>query len=169
MHIAIIISVVFSILFLFIFKFIHHENKTERESERLSFFGVIFVACMIALIPSVVIVLILFALFGSTISVNLLFSLGISNNQLIIFGVCLFAYLFSIDSVIAIIIKYLIGKSYFYLLIIMLTRVFAFYMIGLLIGLDENTSFIISAGVASIIFIIEVLYRLSRKKEKTSQ
>ncbi|WHX24514.1 hypothetical protein QNH47_09910 [Virgibacillus halodenitrificans] len=66
------------------------------------------------------------------------------------------------------IVKYLVGKTSFDHAIILLTRVGAFYFIGLLIGLDQTNSIVVGGGVALIILVLELLFKLreNNRKEK---
>lgn|SRR5690625_1444376 len=167
MNLMISIIIVFIISFLLIFKLVYSDNKEQPKEEKLNFLGVIFVTCLLAIIPTVVIALFLLVLLGSTSTVNMLFSLHLSTNQLIILAIFLLIYLFSIDSIIEIIVKHIVGKNIFYFVILLLIRMLASYALCLLIGLKEKNSFIIATGVAVIIFLLETLYFLyERGKEE---
>lgn len=168
MKIIIPLIVVFIILFLLIFKWIYSDNKNELEEKKANLFHVIGTAFVLALAPTVAIALVLLALFGSTTIVNTLFSLHITTNQLMLLSISLFIYLYSIDSIIAVAVEHTIGKNIFHPIALLLIRILAFYMIGLVFGLNQTSSFIIAAGVAFIIFFIEVFEVLHQTNEKTS-
>jgi|SRR5690625_2423371 len=168
MGVVISLIVVFIISFLLIFKLVYSGNKEESESDKLNFPSVVFVGCLLALLPTAAIAFIIFVLLGSTSAVNVIFSLEISRNQLIILAISLFIYLFSIDSIIEIIVEYIVGKNNtFYFSILLLIRIVAFYLIGFFIGLSQSNSFTMAVGITVIIFLIEVFYHLREKnKEK---
>lgn len=162
------ITTIFIISFLLLFIFIYKGNKKESETEKISFFLVIVVAGLLALAPTIVITIILFVLLGSTTAINMLFTLQIDMKQLILLAVFLLIYLFSIDSIIESIIKYIVRVNIFYFIILLFIRILAIYIIGLALGLDQTTSFIIASGVSLIVLILEVLYHLSEKNKETS-
>ncbi len=165
MGIIITLSIVFFISFMLIFKLVYSGNKEESEKEKLGFFGVIFVVFLLALLPTAAIAFFLFVLLGSTNAINTLFSLQIGTKQVIFLAISLFVYLFSIDSIIEIVVKHIVGQRVFYFFIMMLIRILASYTIGLFIGLNQNNSLIIAAGVSFIIFLFEVLYFMKTKQK----
>lgn len=114
MKIVISIMSVFMISFLLISTFVYKNNKKEPEEKRGGLLLVIVTAFFLALAPTVVIALILFVLLGSVATVNMLFLLQISTKQLILISISLLVYLFSIDSMIEIAIKHILGKNIFY-------------------------------------------------------
>lgn len=163
MKIVIALIVVFAISFLLLLKFIYSDNKKEAEAEKTTIFYVILTAFVLALAPTAVIALILFALLGSTVSVNMLFALHISTKQLILLAISLLVYLFSIDSIIEVIVKHIVGKNILYFIIVLLIRLLVFYAIGLAFGLEQTSSFTIATGVAIIILLFEILYLASER------
>lgn len=165
MGIIISLAVVFFISFMLIFKLVYSGNKDEPENEKLSFFGVIFVVFSLALLPTGAVAVVLFVLVGSTNAINILFSLQISTNQVIFLAIAIFIYLFSIDFIVEIVMKYIVGQRLVYFFVIMLIRILAFYAIGLFIGVNQNNSLIIAVGVSIIIFLFEVLYFLKTKQK----
>ena len=165
MGIIITLSIVFFISFMLIFKLVYSGNKEESEKEKLGFFGVIFVVFLLALLPTATIAFFLFVLLGSTNAINTLFSLQISTKQVVFLAISLLVYLFSIDSIIEIVVKHIVGQRVFYFFIMMLIRILASYAIGLFIGLNQNNSLIIAAGVSLIIFLFEVLYFLKTNQK----
>lgn len=166
MKVVISIIIIYIASFLLFFKLIYNSEKKELEMKKANLFDVIIAALALALIPTVVITLIIFVLLGSTNVVNFLFSLNISMNKLIIMAISLCVYLLSIDGIIEIAVKLIVGENIFCFIIMSLIHILAFYMIGLVIGLSQLNSFIIASGVALIIFIFEVLYdKMENSKE----
>ncbi|WP_416147608.1 hypothetical protein ACM26V_15375 [Salipaludibacillus sp. HK11] len=159
-----IISTVYGISFLPIAAFIYTQNKKESEKEKMGLFLLLFVAGLIALAPTAVIAVFLFALLGSANVLDTLFSLGFSRNQLITLTIFILVYLFTIDSVIEKLVEYITGKNKITFFLVLLSRIFAFHMIGLIIGVQQANSFIIAVGVALIIMLLEILY-LYREKQ----
>lgn len=163
MKIFISLLVVFIISFLLLFKLVYSGNKEEPEDEKLNFFLVILVSFLLALLPTAAIGLILFVVLGSANTVNMIFSLNISLNQLIVLAISFMIYLFTIDSILEIAVKHILGKNIFYYSVILLIRIGVFYMIGELVGLTQTVSVTFSTGVAFIILLIEILYNLREK------
>lgn len=163
MKIVIALVVVFTISFMLLFKLVYSGNKQEPEDEKINLFLVIFVAFLLALFPTVAIALVLFVLLGSTSAVNMAFSLNISTNQLIMFAIALLVYLFSIDSIIELIVKHILGKNILYYAALLLIRIGAVHTIGTFMGLNQTISITIATGVAFIIFLIEILNHLKEK------
>ena len=164
--IVITLIVVFIISILLIFKLVYSENRQESKEEKISFFMVIFISLAFSLIITGTIGLSIFALLGSTNIVNIIFSLNISTNQLIILAISFFVYLFILDDIIEFIVEYIIGKNIFYAIVLALIRIGIFYVIGNTVGLNQTVSITIATGVTFITLLIEVLFRLREKKTK---
>ena|SRR5699024_510374 len=165
MKIFISLLIVFIISFLLLFKLVYNGNKEESENEKLNFFLVILVSFVLALLPTSAIGLILFVVLGSANTVNMVFSLNISLNQLIVLAISFLVYLFTVDSIVEIAVKHILGKNIFYYSVILLIRIGVFYMIGELVGLTLTVSITFSVGVAFIILLIETSYILRQKRK----
>lgn len=168
MKIFISLLVIFIISFLLLFKLVYTGNKEESQDEKLNFFLVVLVSFLLALLPTTAIGIILFVILGSANTVNMLFSLHISLNQLVVLAISFLVYLFTIDSIVEIVVKHIVGKNIFYYSVILFTRIGIFYIIGNLVGLIHRVNVIFSTGVALIILLIEVLYNL-REKHKSEE
>lgn len=151
-----------------LFKLVYNGNKEESEEEKLNFVLVILVSILLALLPTAAIGLILFVVLGSANTVNMVFSLNISLNQLIVLAISFLVYLFTVDSIVEIAVKHILGKNIFYYSVILLIRIGVFYMIGELVGLTQTVSVTFSTGMAFIILLIEILYNL-REKHKSEE
>src|SRR5699024_2838585 len=91
--------------------------KKRNKIKKGSIFAAITTAIILALAPTIIIFIILFAIFGTTILTNNVFSLDINVSQLMIFTLSLFVYLYTIDCIIAVLIKHILGiESIFYYL-----------------------------------------------------
>ena len=168
MKIFISLLVVFIISFLLLFKLVYNGNKEESEEEKLNFVLVILVSILLALLPTAAIGLILFIVLGSANTVNMVFSLNISLNQLIVLAISFLVYLFTVDSIVEIAVKHILGQNTFYYSVILLIRIGVFYMIGELVDLTQTVSVTFSTGMAFIILLIEILYNL-REKHKSEE
>src|SRR5699024_3665577 len=168
MKIFISLLVVFIISFLLLFKLVYNGNKEESEEEKLNFVLVILVSILLALLPTAAIGLILFIVLGSANTVNMVFSLNISLNLLIVLSFSLLVYLFTVDSIVEIAVKHILGQNTFYYSVILLIRIGVFYMIGELVDLTQTVSVTFSTGMAFIILLIEILYNL-REKHKSEE
>ena len=107
MKIVIALIVVFIISFLLLCKFIYRENKQEPEEEQGGLFMVVFVSIFFSLIITGTIGLFIFALLGSTNLVNIIFSLNMNTNQLMIVAISFSIYLFILDDMIGFIVEYI--------------------------------------------------------------
>jgi len=163
MKIFISLLVVFIISFLLLFKLVYSGNREESEDEKLIFLLVILVSFLLALLPTATIGLILFVVLGSVSTVNMFFSLNISLNQLIVLAISFLVYLFTIDSIVEVVVKHILGKNFVYYSVILLIRIGVFNMIGELVGLTQTVSVTFSTGMAFIILIIEITYNLKEK------
>ena len=168
MKIFISLLVVFIISLLLLFKLVYSGNKEESQDEKLNFFLVVLVSFLLALLPTAAIGIILFVILGSANTVNMLFSLHISLNQLVVLAISFLVYLFTIDSIVEIVVKHIVGKNIFYYSVILFTRIGIFYIIGNLVGLIHRVNVTFSTGVALIILLIKVLYNL-REKHKSEE
>jgi len=166
MLIGIILFLTFSLSFLLLFILVYHGNKTEPENEKQGLIGVIFVAALLALLPTAVIALFLFILLGSANIVSTVFSLQISGKQLIILAVSLLIYLFTVDSIIEMILKQLLSKPVQLHILMLLVRIFAFHWIGQTIGIPQQSSFILAAGLAFVIFAAETALSFKERKKE---
>ena len=166
--IVITLIVVFIISILLIFKLFYSENRQESKEEKMSFFMVLFLSLAFSLLITGTLGLSIFALIGSTNMVNIIFSLGISTNQLMILAISFFVYLFILDDIIEIIVEHIVGKNIFYSIVLVLTRIGIFYVIGNIVGLTQTVSITIAIGVTFITFLIEVLFRLRERKKQNN-
>lgn len=165
-----VVMVIYMMSHVLLFMFVYNENKKEHEEEKLSLFGLFLVSFMLSLIVTTVITFFLFIVLGSTTTVNMLFSLNISTNQLILLTVIFFIYLFTIDNIIEIFVKYIVNYLIIDLIIICLIRIFTFYLIALLVNVDQLKSFLFAIGVSLILLTIEILSNLTEKEsEKISK
>ncbi|AIF42871.1 hypothetical protein X953_06280 [Virgibacillus sp. SK37] len=158
--------ILYTVTFLLMFIFIYRSNKNETGEEHMGLVMVTVVSALLALAPTALFAIILFALVGSANVVDRVFSLHVNITDIIFFSIGVLVYLFTIDSIIEAIVKYLVGKNGFDHAIVLLTRVGAFYFIGLFIGLDQTSSFVIGGGVATIILVLELLFKLRKNKQK---
>lgn len=84
-----------------------------------------------------------------------------------IFTLSLFVYLYTIDSIIAVLIKHILGiESIFNYIILLFVRILFFYFIGLLVGLNQLNNFIIAVIIAFLIFLFEFFKFLNTAKEE---
>src|SRR5690625_1044512 len=89
MKIILALAIVYIISFILLLKLVYSGNKKEPLADQLGIFLIIFVAGALALAPTVAIGIILFVILSSTSLVDMIFSLNISINQLIILAISL--------------------------------------------------------------------------------
>lgn len=166
MKVVVSLVVIFIISFLLLLKLVYSGNKQESGENKMGPILIVFVVTILALLPTAAMGLVLFALIGSTNTVNMIFSLNLSMKQLIILAVSFLVYLFTIDSIIEMVVKHILGKGMFYYSAVLLIRIGAFYVIGEVVDLNQKVSLTIAIGVAIIILLIELLYNLREKHKK---
>jgi hypothetical protein len=165
MSIAITLIVIFILSFLLIFKLVFRENKQESDDEKMSLWMTLFITILFSLLITVGIGLMLFVLLGTTNTVNMIFSLDLSVDELMTLAISIFVYLFTIDSVIEIILKYVMGKNIVYYCLLLFVRIGIFYVIGIIIGISQSANLAAATGVALIVLLIEFLYNLREKNK----
>lgn len=156
------VVVIYVISFVLIFGFIFRDNKKESKEEKISFTLVVVVSILLALAPTIGLGVILFAILGSANLIDMVFSLDMDINQLVILAISLLVYLFTLDSIVEKVVEYLVGKKIMYQAVMILSRIFAFYWIGLIIGFSQSEVFITAVGIATLITIIEILYSIRK-------
>ena len=156
MKIVIFLSIIFIPIFILLFWFIHHENKKEKEKDSL--LTLIIVATLFSVILTVVFVFFLFLIIGSTSVIDTLFSLNINTNQLITIGISFLIYWLTVDNIIEKFFEYLLGENIYAILSLALARMAAFYIIGIILNLNDTINMTISIGVSLILLVIEMLF-----------
>src|SRR5699024_8657529 len=150
MLIAISLVIIYILSFALIFLFIYTSNKKEDEAERGGLGIIMITSAILSLAPAVVIASFLFIVFGSANMVDILFSLDVQTNQLIIMSISLFIYLMTFDNLIDAIVKHILGENITKFIVMAFLRIFAFYFIGALISVGHDTNIMISTGVSVI-------------------
>ena len=156
MKIVIFSSVIFIPIFILLFWFIHHENKKEKEKDSL--LTIIIVATLFSVILTVVFVFFLFLIMGSTTVIDTLFSLHINTNQLITIGISFLIYWLTVDNIIEKFFEYLFGENIYAIFSLAVARMAAFYIIGIILNLNDTINMTISIGVSLILLVIEMLF-----------
>lgn len=163
MKIILALAIVYIISFILLLKLVYSGNKKEPSADQLGIFLIIFVAGALALAPTVAIGIILFVILGSTSLVDMIFSLNISINQLIILAISLLVYLFTLDHMIDTILRYTLGENIIYHSAKCIIRIGAFYLIGEIIAIRQTVNMTMAVGTAIIILAIEALHHLTEK------
>lgn len=164
MKLSIFLIGLFVLLFSLWFAFAYHENKKEKNKDSL--WMLIVVAILLAIIVMILLVFFLFVVIGSVSTVDLIFSLNIHTEQLFIIGVAFLIYFITIDFVLEVVFEGIFGKNMYQLTALALTRVAAFYYIGIFIHSNRNIIFTVAVGISVIFTLLDALYLLY-KREKT--
>ena len=159
---SIFLSLIFILSFLLLFWFIHHENK--KEGKKDSLLTLLVVAILFSVMITLVFALFLFLFMGSTKVIDTIFSLNINTNQLIVVGISFLIYWITIDNISEKLFEYLLGKTIYAILSLAFSRVASFYIIGIVIKLDEVINMTISIGVSVIFLVIDMLYFFKNNK-----
>ncbi|API92611.1 MULTISPECIES: hypothetical protein [Virgibacillus] len=160
--------IIFVLLFSVLFGWMLISEKKEDKLNRSSILGLTIAAFFLALLITLVLGLGLFTLFGSIKMTNTLFDLELNMKQVGFVFIAYLIFLSTVDNVIDFLVKHIIGENLFYPIFLSLIRTFILHMIGLIIGIQQTSSFIIAGVVSFIIFLIET-YAILRKgaKEET--
>ncbi|KZE38705.1 hypothetical protein AV656_07320 [Bhargavaea cecembensis] len=151
-----------------IFSFIRGSERQEPEGQGKGAGIIAITSVLLALPVAGMMGGILFALAGSVQVVGWLFNLEMSPGKVGVFVIAVLVYLFTIDSLVELFLKSVMGKSLTGKLVLLFTRVLAFYGIGLLVGAQEQTALPVAAGLAVMLLVIETLFRLLKKSGKGS-
>src|SRR5690606_2838382 len=163
MSIIVTLLVIYIISILLIFTFIYSKNTLEAEGEKISNRKVVFLSAAFSLIITAFIGLVVFAIVGSTSIVNIIFSLEISMNQLVILAISYLIYIVTLDHLVEFTLKYIVGRQLYYEIVLFLMRIMIYYIIGYVVGLNETESIIIAVGVSLIAIIVKVLFHMRSK------
>ncbi|MBU9711926.1 hypothetical protein [Evansella tamaricis] len=168
LELMILVLTVFVISFCLMFLWIYKGEKKDLAEKKANIFHVSVTALLLAVIPTAFVGLSLLVLLGTTNTVNLIFTLHLSKNQLLILSICFFVYLFVLDNILERLANHIFGEGAFLYTILTLIRIGVFNLIGKLIGLDQTVSITIAAGVSTIILILEIFYRYRMNKSDTT-
>ena len=161
MGILLFLLVFFVFFFLLLFWFFQHENK--KEEKKSSFLVLLKMSIFFSLILTLVVAFFLFLIIGSTSVIDRVFSLDITNKQLVVIGITYFLYCFTLDNFFEFLFEYIFGKNMYALGSLTLSRIAAFYIIGILIDLNNDINTVISIGL-SLIFLVVNLIDLDKIK-----
>lgn len=141
----------------------YRSNKQEKEKK--SVLILMLGAGLFSLLFTLLLAFFLLIMMGSTVVIDSLFTLNISTNQLIKIAISYVIYWLTLDTLFEKLCEYVLGKNYYARVMIALSRIVIFYIIGSLIGLTARINFTLSIGVALIFLIIDALYLLRKNKK----
>ncbi|MFL0507177.1 hypothetical protein ACH0B5_15665 [Ureibacillus sp. 179-F W5.1 NHS] len=162
MKITIFLLFIYILSFIILFLFLNKENKKEESKDSIPM--VIYSSILFAFIITIAIAFFLFLLIGSTSVIDTLFSLNIATNQLIVIGISFLVYWLTLDSIFEKVFEFFMGETLYTAFSLAITRVAAFYIIGVLMRLDEHIDLTISIGVSVILLIIDGLFIIKGDK-----
>lgn len=156
----------FAIIFFILFFLMKRIEQKESSQETVKLFPLIGGSFLLSFVITAALSFILFGLLGSASVLNLLFSLKISNNQILLLVIFLFVYLFTLDELIEWSVKAIVSKNLVHTFVMFLTRIFCFYLIGAVLQMKQTANIIISVGIALMIFMYE-LYLANKKMDES--
>ncbi|SFP64403.1 hypothetical protein [Salibacterium halotolerans] len=163
MPIITLLAVVYALFFLFVTILIVSSKEEEKRSKR-KIISTLAIACVLAIFPTAVLALFLFAMLGSSVFIQHLFSLDVSFQQILTVTVCLFIYWYTVDSIIEKIVQHVMGPAMLHHVVVLLTRIFAFHTIGAITGLNQTSSLLIAAVVSLFLLLIELVFADKEQK-----
>ena len=156
MNIFVVLIIIFILSFLGIYWLVRTvDNKNESKDSVLTLLSVTFV---FSILSTLFFAFVLFVIIGSTSVVNKVFSLSLTTNQLVTIGISIFIYSLTLDNVLEKVFEYLFNKSMLAIVVLTLSRIVSFYIIGFLLKLNETTNITISVGVSLILLVVDGLY-----------
>lgn len=166
LRILILFAVLFIPFAIGFYWFVTYMSKKEGEEEK----GYIkmIVACGLSLIVTVVVMLFVFAFFGSVTIAKGILGFQIDVNTLFYIIIIVVAYAFILDDVIAVIVRYLFRTTLFALAAMAIIRFILFYTIGILFDLPQQTNRIL-AIVLLLLFLAMDIYEVTDKKKKDKE
>jgi len=151
-----VLIIIFILSFLGIYWLVRTvDNKNESKDSVLTLLSVTFV---FSILSTLFFAFVLFVIIGSTSVVNKVFSLSLTTNQLVTIGISIFIYSLTLDNVLEKVFEYLFNKSMLAIVVLTLSRIVSFYIIGFLLKLNETTNITISVGVSLILLVVDGLY-----------
>jgi len=162
LKISIFLSVIFIISFLLLFWFVRHKN--EKEENKDSLITLVIVSVIFSVIITAVFAFFLFVIIGSTSVIDKMFSLNLTTDQLLLIGISFLIYWLTIDNIFEKLFEYMLGESIFAVLFLALSSVVSFYIIGIIIKLNEPVNMAVSIGVPLIVLVIDTLYYFKNNK-----
>lgn len=122
-------------------------------------------ACFFSIIVTIVIMLFVFAFFGSVTIAKSLLGFEMDGSTLFYMILVVVAYAFILDDVLALIAKYLFRTSMFSLAAMAIIRFILFYIIGIFFDLSQQTNTML-AVILLCLFLVMDIYDLRDKKRK---
>ncbi|MFF5996046.1 hypothetical protein AAGS61_15035 [Lysinibacillus sp. KU-BSD001] len=162
LKISIFLAAIFIISFLLLFWFVRHENKKEEKKDSLITLAI--VSAIFSVIITSVFAFFLFIIIGSTSVIDKIFSLNLTTNQLLLIGISFLIYWLTIDNIFEKLFEYMLGENVFSILLLAFSRVMPFYIIGILLKLNEFINMTVSVGVPLILLVIDTLYYFKNNK-----
>lgn len=164
MKIAIFLTVIFILTLMVLSTFFYHTKKKQTKKDNI--LVLMITAVLFSLLITMVIALLLLIVIGSASAVDIVFSLNISRDQLVIIGIAFLIYLLTLDHLIEKILEFFYGKNLLQTTALAFTRIAIFYVIGILIHISQEMIWTISIGVSVILWLLDVLYDAHKGKEK---
>lgn len=161
LKIAFVLFVIFTLIFIFLFTYFYKVNKKEEKKDHV--ITLVMVAILFSLMITFIIALFLFLIIGSTNVIDKLFSLGIDRNQIIIIAIFIMVYLMTIDNFFEMVFEYILSVKIYALFSVATSRVAAFYIIGIIMNLNNTINLTVSIGISFILFLIDALFYLRKK------
>lgn len=152
---SMIISVISVFVLSFLILFIWMYKNEQHGDKEFKIHHLLIAAVFLALVPTLLLALILFTFFGSTTIINSLFGFDISKGSLILISISFVVYTFTLDTLIAMVLEVIIGDNILTRVALFLSRVYAFYAIGMTFGLVQTGSFVIAIVIAILMFAFD--------------
>src|SRR5690606_17379214 len=162
LKIAMFLAVIFLLLFIALLWFFRRENKKEDDKDNMAV--LIGVSILFSLIITLAIGFLLLLIVGSITALNTVFSLNISVNQMILIAVSFLIYWFTLDYIFEATFEHIFGENWIAVFSLTLSRIAAFYIIGILFHLNEPINLVVAVGVPLIIVVLDILSLLKTKK-----
>ncbi|MEI5907860.1 hypothetical protein WAK64_12425 [Bacillus spongiae] len=155
-----IITFLLSSCFFFMFIFI---NEKKEAKDKLDIPGILTASLFISLVPTLLILVLLLLMTGSTNIVAILFDLHLTKQQISALAISFFVYILLFDSFFEELTKYAIGQNFPQKILMAIIRIFMFGMICTFFNIDNHSSLIISIGLAVLVLLMELTFPILKK------
>ncbi|KAA6472178.1 hypothetical protein [Bacillus swezeyi] len=158
------------LLFLIVFFiFMYRGEKKEAEEKNTDekfLLSTVIGALVLSLIPTVVIMGIIFFATGSANVLVSFFNLEIGFKQIVIMSVCMVVYSFTFDNIFVAVGRHLIGDNFFKFIFAAVFRFLFIYIVGILCSIGSSDNFKLSLGLTLFFLLLECI---SLKKSDRDQ
>ncbi|MDL4842852.1 hypothetical protein [Aquibacillus rhizosphaerae] len=145
------------------FMFIYEKVK-EKKPDPL--YEKVIAAMGLSLILTILLLICIFIITGSTSLTNSIFNLNVDIKDIIKIALLTVVYAYTLDSFFEIIVKYIFGIGLISKVILNIARFFSLLFIGQMVAISTNSNLIFSISITIIFILLDALNHLIDTKQK---